>query len=255
MIFCDVSGPRSRLGGIGNNMFKIAASLSLAKKNNDELLISDWRYNIFRDDRLKFGLKRECLEIDYGYHEESFFYHPIKYKKNMEIVGSFQSEKHFDKDHVRFCFVPQQHIVDYVEKKHNEYTDGGNSAFIHIRRGDYLTNFHHPVLDLKYYEQSIEELSKVDIFLVFSDDIKWCKRQELFKKSKFHIISGEKDYIDLFLMSKCENGIIANSSFSWWGAWLIDNNEKKIIAPKEWFSGDLITLSTSDLIPKEWKVI
>ena len=85
--------------------------------------------------------------------------------------------------------------------------------------------------------------------LVFSDDIDWCKG--VFRGDRFTFIEGEKDYIDLYIMSQCKNNIIANSTFSWWGAWLNKNKNKKIVAPKKWF-GSLISHNTKDLIPKEW---
>jgi hypothetical protein len=105
---------------------------------------------------------------------------------------------------------------------------------------------------MDYYRNAIAEFSDDTRFLVFSDDIQWCK--ENFKGDNFHFIEGEKDYVDLYLMSLCNNNIIANSSFSWWGAWLNNTPNKKVIAPKQWF-GKAKQLNTKDLIPETWIIL
>ena len=249
MIFCNVAGHRDVVGGLGNNLFKIAAAASLSYENNDELLVSDWRYNIF--DEIKFGLSRDMIIIDYIYYESDFTYSEISYKKNMEIIGSFQSEKYFNKDYIRKIFTPKKQIVDYIKEKYREILNK-NITSIHVRRGDYLTNIaNHPVQSIKYYIEAMKVIGECDSFLVISDDIQWCKSQKIFSGNRFHFIENEKDYIDLFISSMCKNNIIANSTFSWWGAWLNCKKDKKVIAPKTWF-GPNLTLDTKDVLPEEW---
>ena len=89
-----------------------------------------------------------------------------------------------------------------------------------------------------------------EIFVVFSDDIKWCK--ENFIGNNFYFVENEKDYIEMYLMSSCNNNIISNSSFSWWSAWINENENKKIIGPKNWFGPSLSNISDRDIIPLEW---
>ena len=128
-----------------------------------------------------------------------------------------------------------------------------NLCSIHVRRGDYLgLPNHHPACPLEYYEEAMKQMDDSKIFLVFSDDFGWCK--ENFTNSNVIFIEDNKDYIDLFLMTLCQNNIIANSSFSWWGAWLNQNENKKVIAPNKWF-GKAIQHNTKDLIPPTWKTI
>lgn len=88
-----------------------------------------------------------------------------------------------------------------------------------------------------------------DLFIVFSDDIEWC--EENLPKDNFYYIKNEKDYIELYLMSMCNNNITCNSSFSWWGAWLNKKEDKKVIGPKIWF-GSAINHNTDDIIPQSW---
>ena len=101
---------------------------------------------------------------------------------------------------------------------------------------------------MEYYKSAMGHFRGYK-FVIFSDDIPWCK--ENFIGDNFTFIDGEEDYIDLYLMSVCEHNIIANSSFSWWGAYLNTNITKKVIAPKEWF-GKVKCISSSNIISTEW---
>jgi hypothetical protein len=134
-----------------------------------------------------------------------------------------------------------------------------NSVSIHIRRGDYLHNKKNTSLyatcNSKYYFEAIKIInSSVEkpFFFVFSDDIPWAKK--IFKNMRnFKFITGncgELSYIDMQLMSLCKHQIIANSTFSWWAAWLNKNDNKIIISPKNWFLKN--NFDTSDLIPATW---
>lgn len=103
---------------------------------------------------------------------------------------------------------------------------------IHIRRGDYVNNpFYVDLTKTDYYERAMAEFPDAS-FLVFSDDIEWCKRQDLFKDCEFS--EGNDEITDLNMMAGCKGLIMANSSFSWWGAFL--GEEKKVIAPKHWYA-------------------
>ena len=134
-----------------------------------------------------------------------------------------------------------------------------DSVSIHIRRGDYVndkrTNQFHGVCDLKYYLKAIALIAKKvknPQFFVFSDDPQWAKQNLILKFSCIYVDhnTGKKDYEDMRLMSYCQHNIIANSSFSWWGAWLNTNKDKIVIAPKKWFNDK--SINTKDLIPNSW---
>jgi hypothetical protein len=128
-----------------------------------------------------------------------------------------------------------------------------------VRRGDYVTspktNSVHGTCSLEYYYDSfnlIEKQHKNSHYFIFSDDIEWCKQNLEFIKNKtfIELSANERDHEEMYLMSQCKHNIIANSSFSWWGAWLNQNPDKMVIAPKKWFHDQQI--NTNDLIPDTW---
>jgi hypothetical protein len=131
-----------------------------------------------------------------------------------------------------------------------------NSVSIHIRRGDYAqdkkTNAHHGTCSLEYYQEAIKLITEKiqnPIFYIFSDDIEWVKENLKINYPKYHV-EGNKGFEDMELMKNCKHNIIANSSFSWWAAWLNTNKEKIIIAPKNWLNNP--KFDTSDVVPNSW---
>ena len=103
---------------------------------------------------------------------------------------------------------------------------------------------------MSYYHKAID-IIKPENLLIFSDDINWCKESFKDYKNKIFYIDDNPDYIELWLMSMCKNNILANSTFSWWGAWLNNNNEKIVVAPTKWF-GSAIKHEIKDLLLEEW---
>ena len=130
---------------------------------------------------------------------------------------------------------------------------------VHIRRGDYLSkkvSAMFKVLSLDYYKTAMEEISKSHpeaLFIVFSDDIDWVKGQFGSLKYTFEYVDGNHTgYEDLHLMTLCHHHIIANSTFSWWGAWLSNAVDKQVIAPKQWGLSDSVNRITGGIIPAQW---
>ena len=173
---------------------------------------------------------------------------------NVTLKGYFQTENYFKhiEDEVRedFTFnpgilLPCQEMISTMD----------SPIAIHIRRTDYIMNqANHHNLSLKYYETALKEFDSDRNVIVFSDDPTWCKEQDLFQDDRFIVSENTDNRIDLCLMSLCSDFIIANSSFSWWGAWLSANKDKKVIAPTEWFgtTGYTKNHDTSDVVPDEW---
>ncbi len=177
------------------------------------------------------------------------------------LKGYFQSYKYFlgHEDLIRTFFSFPTNKLDSRNKELLSKFKNQNTIAVHIRRGDYvtdkLTQQFHGNCSLEYYYGAIKGLqtNNKDFTLVFfSDDSDWVKEQfgDL-PCSKIFVDhnKNEDSWKDMFLMSSCQHNIIANSSFSWWAAWLNNNPEKVVVAPKEWFA---TTKKTNDLIPSEW---
>lgn len=231
----------------------------VATKHEISKLVHQYKFTFFN--KIHKNFNKKILNINKKYKvEKSLSYSPILLdrKKSIYLDGYWQSEKYFDSvgDIIRDCFNLDflryhENLKPFIDKIQQQEA----SVSIHIRRGDYLSNpsanTYHGVADLSYYEKSIHRLitsASSDLsFFVFSDDISWCKKNFIIPYKHFYIDTGT-DYHDLYLMSICKHHIIANSTFSWWGAWLNNNNDKIIIAPKKWFAHQ----SPNDILPLNW---
>jgi hypothetical protein len=185
----------------------------------------------------------------------------IRTKKNIYLYGNWQSEKYFKniKDTIIKDFSLKKEMTEKT-KYFLSKIKKSESVSIHIRRGDYVKNTktkeYHGICSLDYYKKAIkltEERIKNPVFFVFSDDIEWVKNN-LKTKNPLTFVSGNNmpDYEEMVLMSKCNHNIIANSSFSWWGAWLNSDPNKIVIAPKKWYNAPV---EIKDLIPNKWITI
>lgn len=254
-------------GGIGNNLFQIASAYSYSLRYNKELVLVNEKFGITHNQldtyksnilqKINFVSKKEFREFKV-YNEPTFNYSAIpKIDGNVYLNGYFQSEKHFldyEKEIRELFFYPDD-VIKSVKEKFKDILEL-NTCSIHVRRGDYLKlQDYHPAQSINYYMKAIRQMPEDSVFLVFSDDISWCKSNFPNIPEKFVFIEENKDYEDLLLMSFCKNNIIANSSFSWWGAWLNKNEYKKVIAPSKWFGVANNSNNTVDLYCKDWIVI
>ncbi|GHT31185.1 alpha-1,2-fucosyltransferase [Bacteroidia bacterium] len=177
-----------------------------------------------------------------------------KLQDDSYIQGYFQSEKYFvpQKNEILKAFALKNKI-DFQNQQLIDKISAENAVSIHIRRGDYQhkANSHFNLLDISYYLKAIDLIrAKIEnpVFYIFTEDHEWAKKQfEHF--TIVNINKGEQSHMDMILMSCCKHNIIANSSFSWWGAWLNRNEEKIVIAPQKWFADGR---KTYDLIPTNW---
>lgn len=175
------------------------------------------------------------------------------------LAGYWQSEKYFLEYEAEiradFAFKPP---LDARNAELASAITGENTISLHIRRGDYASNpktlATHGLCSLEYYQAAIAYLAArvaPPVFYVFSDDIAWA-RENLHIEFPSHYIGhnqGAQSYVDMQLMSLCRHHIIANSSFSWWGAWLNPSREKTVVAPQNWFASGK---TVDDLIPATW---
>ncbi len=247
-------------GGLGNQLFQYATAKSLSILNKSNLyLCLDWFYQDFDSTtttRREFDLGN--FKISYGNTRDlipriySKIYKPLFYKEkspfdfdsdltslrkpNLWIDGYWSNFRYFD--NIRDILIDEIQPVSINKANESllEEIRQVNSVSLHVRRGDYVSNDLFITLDGSYYDKAIEYIKKRTenpVFFIFSDDIEYCKKE--FQGCEFHIVDlnkGKDSYLDLFLMSQCSHNIIANSTFSWWGAYLNNNNDKNVIAPK-----------------------
>jgi hypothetical protein len=178
------------------------------------------------------------------------------------IDGYFQCEKYFNDIYEiliqSFCI--KKTISEYTKEIKKQILNQDNSCSLHVRRGDYISdtrsNNIHGTCSLDYYRNAINILNNKQsniAYFIFSDDIDWVEKNLQIENAIF-INSKEKriPHEDIYLMSLCNHNIIANSSFSWWGAWLNNKDNKIVIAPKRWFSDKKMFNQSNDIIPTSW---
>jgi hypothetical protein len=255
-------------GGLGNVMFKLAASISLSIDNGVEYIFSNEflrpidgittkglpDYRRFYDNVLRNVKFIDKLPDNYLVHtEKQFNYEEIPYTKgtNLLLDGYFQSEKYFEnnKQFIIDLFGPNEEIKNRVLIN---LPDVSSYTSIHIRRGDYLQfPNHHPQQSVEYYKKATEIIGLDKTYLIFSDDLEGVKNMFDFLPNKIFYTSNE-DWLDMYTMSLCKNNIICNSTFSWWAAYLNPHNDKKIITTNNWFGPAYGNWDISTLFPKNW---
>ena len=251
------------LGRIGNQLFQIAATIGIARANGKQPTFPPWPFDTF----IKNPIPHSYSRPKYIFEENStipYFPHP---EEDYALTGYFQSEKYFKpyEDEIRNFFSLKERYEKGIREKYEKILTQPNCS-IHVRRGDYLNPqqiVHHGVVGLDYYQEATGFFPKDILFIVFSDDIDWCRdnlkmnnlffveRDETCEETKDEVHDKTikiNDILDLFFMSYCQNHIICNSSFSWWGAWLNPRTTKKVVAPKQWLVND----ECLETIPKEW---
>ena len=258
------------LGRLGNQMFQYAALRGIAAKNGynwmmpppaeDYKKMDEWRHHqllypftmgTIENLNVQYvdGERPTVSEKTFGFDEDLYNNCP----KWVNIDGYFQTEKYFKEieDVIRedFTFKSQ-----FLRPCRSMITSFENPVSLHIRRTDYLDlAHHHNNLGLDYYEEALSHFDEDRNVVIFSDDPEWCKEQSLFDDDRFLVAEGNINYTDMCLMSLCKAHIIANSSFSWWGAWLAKS--EKVIAPSKWFGPDNKHLDTNDIYCEGWIVI
>jgi len=270
-------------GGLGNQMFQYAYAKALEARGYGVMIDS----SIYHHYKLHGGFQLDKYAIDLPIinQKRNIFLHKIKAKlgwKNRNVFkeksllydenffipkdgviieGYFQSEKYFMdiRQLLLEQFTLKKSLSTYGEEIAKLIREN-NSCSVHIRRGDYVQNEStqaiHGSCDLDYYARAIAYMEtghKNIKYYIFSDDVTWVK--EHLPINNAHYIESEKERIpheDIYLMSLCQHNIIANSSFSWWGAWLNQYVNKQVIAPKRWFLDEVMYQQSQDIVPVDW---
>ena len=255
------------MGRLGNQMFEYAALRGIAANKGYDWCIPPFtnkgieNYSLDRAFTLPSVTRTNLKLLDNGYApvvgERQFHFDEELFNlcpNEISLNGFFQTEKYFKniEEEIRDDFTFRQEIRSECDELAEDAFE--EPIALHIRRGDFLKNSgNHHNLELDYYKQALNQFNPKQQVVIFSDDPQWCLEQELFEGDRFMVSSGNGPYHDLYLMSLCSDFIIANSTFSWWGAWLA--NRGTVVAPKKWFGPNNEHLSTKDLYPASWKII
>jgi len=271
-------------GGLGNQLFQYALGRAVAKHHDVPLKLDITAYENYKlhkgyrldkfninaeiaekneisslkgSDFLIFkALRRAGLRNKHTYYsekqrvvyDENVFSHPTRY-----LEGYWQNERYF--------LSIRETILDELQPKYSLSVNArsykelfltSTAVSIHVRRGDYLKHPEIGVLDLDYYKRAVQYIENHVVsprFFIFSDDIQWCKENFKFILDPIYIDETETEIDDLVLMSSCCHNIVANSSFSWWGAWLNKNETKMTISPKKWMAENP---SGYKWVPRTW---
>lgn len=276
-------------GGLGNQLFQYAFGEYLSKLTGEQVLyvnkygINDFCYSLIS--------KFNCNLIQHNTSKIFPFYFNFFYRlsRKLLLIFPFLSKSilveninnHFTQDQIsytlfdgywqdlKFVFLNKEKIKSAFKLQHYNFLNESefysvimnceSSVAIHIRRTDFLTSKHHEIVPIDYYTKAIQAIRlKIinPIFFIFSDDITWVKNN-LFIDGKVNFVTNtnlkNSDLIDFCLMSICANQIIANSTFSWWAAWLNNNPNKIVFAPKIWYSSN--NEQVLKIIPEEWEML
>ena len=252
-----------RLGSLGNQMHIVAATYATALDMQTPWAVSkdtNEGYNgliprsSFNETFFKHLVKKDLPRTNRTFSEGTFKYRPIPRHKDLTLKGYFQSDKYYGHRKSQivdlfYSYYPQ------VEDKVMSWFSGieqNKTISLHVRRTDYVQLAKiHQVQPLQYYQHGLESIAtKLDVsldrlkqtyrILVFSDDLAWCKESAFFKDYQVTFVENKESdelnaIIDLYTMAQCAHHVIANSSFSWWGAYLNRREDKLVVAPKQWF--------------------
>ena len=278
-------------GGLGNQMFQYAAGLSAAQRLNTTVKMDQsWFDNLNEKDTPRFyeldnfSLKQDFINPKQYYfvneplknrllslgkvrlssYKEPHFEYDNNFKKiknNTYLEGYFQTEEYFK--NIRPIILDNFSIKKEPSVKSKEIINiahKNESVSLHVRRGDYVTNQNaarfHGIMGEEYYKKAISIMNKKiknPKYFIFSDEINWVKNNFDLPKGSVFVNHNKSGIEDMRIMIECKHNIIANSSFSWWGAWLGQNKDKKVVAPKVWFLDN--KTDTSDIIPSRWQKI
>jgi len=257
-------------GGMGNQMFQYAMAKAASLRLNADLRLNLKRFENDRMRQYTLGLWKIvtngiCNDEPNRIVEDGLPYNESLLKRihaDSSLIGYWQTERYFkDIKHIlKEEFTPRQNLTSGGFATEKMILDSGNrSVFLTVRRTDYVSSNFHGVLSMEYYNKALDIIASQvpnPIIFVFSDEPEWCKIN--LKFSYQTIIAGNYDITtgnhlgredeELWLMRNCKHAVMANSSYSWWGAWL--NDTGIVVAPQRWFLSN--EKDSSDIIPERW---
>jgi Glycosyl transferase family 11 len=272
------------MGGLGNQMFQYAVGRALADEHNVQLVLDISHFDAQPSTEVPRHLEVDCFRIRAevsrnriptgnaltrrvvggrrlrAVHETGFSFDSriLALPDDTLLIGYWQSERYFETnaEAIRRDFTPRFELTERTRSHAGQIDD--STVCLHVRRADYVSHAIsaqvHGFVGLDYYRSALEHIVEAGVtprLLVISDEPEWCS-QHLDLGYPMTVVDRlpGRSYEDMLLMSKCRYIVIANSSFSWWGAWLSDALDKIVVAPKNWFVGS--HYETHDLIPAGW---
>lgn len=249
------------MGGLGNQLFQYAFGKAMMLNGIDVAFDTSfyihemkWPRKLILD---KFNLEfkespflKQSIIKD---HKHGFDINLLTYQ-NHNFDGYWQFKGYYENiiNHLSKDFLlSDKFYTDRVKDLHTIISFSNNSVALHVRRGDYLVQTW-GILPISYYFEAIQEMPQDANIFIFSDDIPWCKEnlKQMYFKQKLYFVEGLEDYQDFELMRLCGHIIMANSTFSWWAAFLNENG--KVIAPKQWLGG---SITTKDIYQDHWIIM
>ena len=262
-------------GGLGNQMYRYANGKALAESKNAKLIVDTRFFDSAQENTTprEYELSAFELQVDMlndatlaqllaklNVYKEKLWY---KYDEKINdvklpclLMGHWQSEKYFKsaEELLRRDFrIKDSCLSPEVKKLGMELSETPSSVSIHVRRTDYAV-YPHCILPLHYYQRAVDYMQDkltTPSFYVFSDDPDWVE-QHFDIPVQFQVVKGFSGIEDMYLMSQCRHNIIANSTFSWWAAWLNQNQDKIVIAPKDYLFDTSLDVENTDILPPEW---
>lgn len=267
------------IGGLGNQFFQYALGYAICKENGQELLIDNSDFKTYKV--RTFELDKFNLELKYApeelvkqlkkkhlfnktlYKDKRFSFTPsmLKIKKSAYLKGYWQTEKYFKKYETDIRELFKLKDNSFIKNENLLYEiQSTNSVSVNLRLCEYITNPEiakkHYVCKKDYYKNAINYVNQnLDNhkFFVFSDDVNLAK--EFLPENNDYIFCDTANWQeDLYFMQNAKHNIVANSSFSWWAAWLNQNPEKMVLAPNQWFTKEA-KINYKDVVPDSWTKI
>ena len=254
------------MGELGNQMFQVATVTGYARKHGKEPIFPLWTCKIgerdYREGIFKNSVNQGITQEMFSTISSRFDYEGLKYvdlefvEGNVDFRGYYQSEKYFlhCEDEIRSMFQPHDKIREHIETKYADILSEKNRVSLHVRTGRRGKNDYdvHSTPNQEFIEKC--QLHYEDkLYVVFADNMEFAKTL-LPPDRKYVFIENEPNFIDLFFMTYFDSYILADSTFGWWGAWLSQCRNPKVVAMKNWFNPhkEKAYLNDNDVVPDAW---
>jgi hypothetical protein len=254
-------------GELGNQLFQVAAVLGYAANHDKNPIFPVWKCNLSSRDYTEIFKNPVNQKFDYytPFHHR-YTYMELKYKEipviggNVDFVGYFQSENYFKhiEQEIKNTFQPNDEIKKYIEDKYSSIISTPDKVSLHVRSGSRSRLDHdvHAYVTTEYITEALKDFTDKKMVVVIADNMERA-REILPPDDRYVFIEGEENYIDLFLMTYFDSYIVSPSTFGWWGAWLSQSANPKVVIMKDWFAKDKSKayLNNNDIVPDRWKKI